>query len=164
MQIEKKAPEAKVEMQMTPMIDVVFQLLTFFLMSFKIATAEGDFDIKMPLAARGAVLPDDLKTPPIKVRLAADPSGKLAQIKVNEFNFGLSFGSLHDHVLRIAGDDVGPDSRREEVEVELDCDYNLHYEYVIEAVTAVSGHVGADGNIVRLIEKVKFSPPRAKAG
>ena len=52
MNIEKKGPEAKVEMQMTPMIDIVFQLLTFFIMSFKIVAAEGDFDIKMPLAAR----------------------------------------------------------------------------------------------------------------
>ena len=44
---------AKVEQNMTPMIDIVFQLLTFFIMTLKIATQEGDFNIKMPLAALG---------------------------------------------------------------------------------------------------------------
>ena len=32
-------------------------------------------------------------------------------------------------------------SARADAEVELDCDYNLHYEHVIEAITAVSGYV-----------------------
>jgi biopolymer transport protein ExbD len=41
----------KVEIPMTPMIDIVFQLLVFFIMTFKIVSQEGDFNIKMPLAA-----------------------------------------------------------------------------------------------------------------
>ena len=45
-----KSAESKIELQMTPMIDVVFQLLVFFLFTFRIATQEGDFNIKMPLA------------------------------------------------------------------------------------------------------------------
>ena len=43
--------EDKIELQMTPMIDIVFQLLVFFIMTFKIVTQEGDFNIKMPLAS-----------------------------------------------------------------------------------------------------------------
>ncbi len=41
----------KVEMQMTPMIDIVFQLNIFFLFTFKIVLPEGDFNIRMPSAA-----------------------------------------------------------------------------------------------------------------
>lgn len=50
MKIKSRAA-TKVELMMTPMIDIVFQLLIFFIMSFKIAAQEGDFNIKMPLAA-----------------------------------------------------------------------------------------------------------------
>ncbi len=32
-------------------------------------------------------------------------------------------------------------SAKADAEVELDCDYNLHYEHVIDAITAVSGYV-----------------------
>ena len=31
----------KIELQMTPMIDIVFQLLVFFIMTFKIVSMEG---------------------------------------------------------------------------------------------------------------------------
>jgi biopolymer transport protein ExbD len=48
----RKNTEAKVEQNMTAMIDVVFQLLTFFVMSFKVAAMEGDFNIKMPASDR----------------------------------------------------------------------------------------------------------------
>ena len=39
----------KIETQMAPMIDVVFQLLIFFMLTLKIIEPEGDFSISMPL-------------------------------------------------------------------------------------------------------------------
>jgi biopolymer transport protein ExbD len=151
----------KVEVQMTPMIDIVFQLLVFFIMTFKIVSQEGDFNIKMPLSAPSSGPPPEELLPPMKVRLIASPSGELAQIKLNDNNFNVDFTRLHDYIISLIGDERGPGSVQESAEVELDCDYNLKYEYVIEAVTAVSGYVDADGNIVKLVEKIKFSPPRA---
>ena len=150
----------KVEVQMTPMIDIVFQLLVFFIMTFKIVSQEGDFNIKMPLAAPSEGLPPEDLLPPMKVRLIASSSGELAQIKLNDDSFNVSFDRLHDFIIGLIGDERGPGSIQETAEIELDCDYNLKYEYVIQAVTAVSGYVDADGNIVKLIEKIKFSPPR----
>ena len=41
----------RITLQTTPMIDIVFQLLVFFIMSFKIVLPEGDFNIRMPLPA-----------------------------------------------------------------------------------------------------------------
>ena len=55
--IKKRGLPDKIPLDMTPMIDVVFQLLTFFCMTLKIAAMEGDFNIKMPLAARGKARP-----------------------------------------------------------------------------------------------------------
>ncbi len=149
---------------MTPMIDIVFQLLVFFIMTFKIVSLEGDFNIKMPLAAPSEGLPDEDKLPPMKVRLKASSSGDLAQISLNDNNFGVNFDSLHNYIISIIGDERGPGSVQETAEVELDCDYNLKYDGVIRAVTAVSGFVDDDGNIVKLVEKIKFAQPRPAGG
>jgi len=153
--------EEKVEVPMTPMIDIVFQLLVFFIMTFKIVSMEGDFNIKMPLSAPSQGLPDEDKLPPMKVRLKASNSGELAQISLNDNNFGTSFESLHNYIISIIGDERGPGSVQDTAEVELDCDYDLKYDSVVNAVTAVSGFVDDDGNIVKLVEKIKFAPPRA---
>lgn len=154
------APD-KVEQQMTPMIDIVFQLLTFFIMSFKIATVEGDFSIKMPLAApsAGQPTPDQPLLPPIRVRLTAGPGGELAGIRMGERTLP-SFAALHNEIIGIVGTQTGPGSLASEAEVELDADYNLQFRYIINAITAASGYVDPNGRIVKLIEKIKFSPPR----
>ena len=148
----------KVELQMTPMIDIVFQLLIFFLMSFKIASQEGDFNIKMPVAAITKV--DDIDTTiPIKIRLKADADGKLVGIQMNDKPIN-SFKELHSQVLGIVGGASGPSSAADNTEVELDCDYGLKYKHVVEAITAVSGYIDESNNVVKLIQKIKFAPPK----
>ena len=69
--------------------------------------------------------------------------------------------SLRNEIIAIIGDDRGPGSIQETAEVELDCDYGLNYEHVIEAITAVSGYIDDNDNVVKLVEKIKFAPPRA---
>ena len=59
MRIRHVSAPQKIELQMTPMIDIVFQLLVFFVMTFKIAAMEGDFNIKMPAAAPSQGMPDE---------------------------------------------------------------------------------------------------------
>lgn len=147
---------------MTPMIDIVFQLLTFFVMTFKIAEAEGDFNVKMPLAAPRAGLPDTNQLPPMKLRLKASPSGNLAEIALNERTFagGGAWNNLRSHVAGIIGDDRGPGSLQSTAEVEIDADYNLKYEFIIRAITAVSGSPQQDGSVIKLVEKIKFTPPK----
>ena len=148
----------KIELQMTPMIDIVFQLLVFFIMTFKIVSQEGDFNIKMPLAAPASGTPDDLQLPPIKVRLTADGSGQLSGIAMNNRAIQ-TMRDLRIEIIGFVGTDTGPGSIQEMAEVELDCDYGLRYEHVIQAITAVSGDIDATGNVVKLVEKIKFAPP-----
>ena len=153
--------EDKIELQMTPMIDIVFQLLVFFIMTFKIVAQEGDFNIKMPLAAQQAGLPDPSPILSMHVRLRAAPDGSLlipGGIVVNGEMVFNTADELHNYVISIVGGDEP--SARDDAEVELDCDYGLNYEHVIEAITAVSGYVDpATGQVERLIEKIKFTPP-----
>ena len=158
-----KEPE-KIDLQMTPMIDIVFQLLTFFIMTFKIVLPEGDFNIKMPLNAPSAGAPDPSLLPPMKVVLRAGAEGNLASISMNDRGMGTSFDALHNHLISVVGDERGPGSVADTAEVELDCDYDLKYENVIKAITAISGYITEDGKVVKLIEKIKFSPPETPSG
>ena len=148
----------KIPIDMTPMIDIVFQLLTFFIMTLKIVTQEGDFNIRMPLAAPQEGTPDPNQLPPMKIRMQADANGNLTTLALNQRSFSGPdrFQQLHLFV----ASQVGDGSLAASAEVELDCDYALKYEYVIEAITAVSGTVGENGQIIKLVEKIKLAPPR----
>ena len=60
----------KIDINMTPMIDVVFQLMSFFMCSLKIVAPEGDFDIRMPLGRSASNVVDEQR------RNGVDPEGK----------------------------------------------------------------------------------------
>jgi biopolymer transport protein ExbD len=170
MKIKPTSTDTRVAIDMTPMIDIVFQLLAFFIMTLRIGAAEGDFNIKMPLAAPRAAPIDENLIPPIKLYLTANAQGDLVTLAVNAdprdplvdlsqatvFRGPDRFRRLHNFV---AGQ-VGDGSLASSAEVELVCDYGLRYEFVIDAITAVSGSVGPDGRIIKLVEKIKFAPPR----
>ena len=144
----------KVDMQMTPMIDIVFLLLIFFLFSFKIVAQEGDFNIRMPVAGPVSTTLDTQL--PIKVRLSSDAEGNLTGIQMGDRKLP-NFAALHDQIISIVGNEAGPGAA-ENTEAEIDFDYNLKYRYIIAAVTALSGYISPDGHIVTLIQKIKFSP------
>lgn len=156
MQFKTHAPE-KVEMQLTSMIDVIFLLLIFFIMTFKISAQEGDFNVKMPIGGgQGAM---DTTNIPIKLRLRADVDGEIADIIVDEGrSFGSDFTQLRAFILQLTGGNAPPNPD-EGPEVEIDLDYNLRYEHVIAAITAVTGQRQGD-QIERLVERIKFAPPR----
>lgn len=146
---------------MTPMIDVVFQLLIFFMLTLKIVTQEGNFDIHMPLGEAGAGA-EDRTLPEIKVRLVADADGGLQMLQFGQRSLGngdLAFERLNEEIIRLVGQPGTPLAR--ETEVELDADYGLDYRFVIRAISAVSGRVDpVNREIVRYVDKVNFAPPR----
>ncbi|QDT02891.1 Biopolymer transport protein ExbD/TolR [Rubripirellula lacrimiformis] len=155
MKIRNREERQKNELNMTSMIDIVFLLLIFFVMTFKIVELEGDFSVRMPLAGGSASDPTDL---PLKLRLRADDAGKLTSMSMNEIDLGTDFDKLRGNVVGMIGGNA-PVAGDEGPELEIDTDYNLRYEYVIEAITAVSGYKDGD-QVVKLIEKIKFAKPR----
>lgn len=156
----RNVDEESIELQMTPMIDIVFQLLVFFIMTFKIVAQEGDFNIKMPLASPNTGTPDDSLDVPLKLKVLADADGNVASdgIQLNNLVFQ-DFDSLHAHLRDLLGDAAGPGSVEDEMQIEIDFDYHLRYVNAIDAVTAVSGYLDAKGQVVKLIDKIQFSPP-----
>jgi biopolymer transport protein ExbD len=157
----------KIPLDMTSMIDIVFQLLAFFILTFKVVSLEGDFDIKMPQAsAAGPTNIDDL-TVPMDIQLIADANGNLADIRVNDERSFASFDELHRHVVTIVGSEGGPTGEGSSQEATIAADYNLKWSETIAALTAISGYVVDDDGkkeVVKLIQNVKFKPPEAPPG
>jgi biopolymer transport protein ExbD len=158
--VQREALSDKIAIDMTPMIDVVFQLISFFMFSLKVVSPEGDFDIRMPLGRAANAIMDDQQVPPIRVKLSAGPDGTLSGISMNG-NPITDFNDLQKKVVSLVGAGRGPDSLADKTEVEMDCDYGLNYADVVRAITAVSGTV-QDGQVVELIKKIKFAPPKKK--
>jgi biopolymer transport protein ExbD len=158
----------KIEPQMAPMIDVVFQLLIFFILTLKISSQEGDFNINMPIG-QAASTPD---TPPpnvIRVHLVASGDGTLGNILYMNNPLGVgeaAYEKLNGNIRDAVGFRDGK-PLNEDVEVEIEADYNLHYRYTIRAVSACTGTMQktADGELqlFRYVEKIKFAPPKPPA-
>ena len=162
MRIRRAGREEKIELQMTPMIDIVFQMLIFFIMTFKIVLPEGDFNVRMPSAA-AAQPADPTETLPLVLVMRAEPSGDLADLQLAGRSFGndrVAFAKLRQYVRGLVADEGGPGTGVEQ-EVELDCDYELHYLNVIAAIDAVTGYIEG-GERHHLIERIKFSPPEQR--
>ncbi|MEL6109207.1 MAG: biopolymer transporter ExbD [Planctomycetota bacterium] len=158
MRIRREVTQEKNELNMTSMIDIVFLLLVFFVMTFKIVEQEGDFSIRMPLGGKGAST-DTITDLPLKLRLRADAQGRLAGMALNEIDLGNDFDKLRANVISFVGTDE-PIEGDDGPEVEIDVDYNLRYAHVIRAITAVSGYRDESDQVVKLIEKIKFAKPR----
>ncbi len=158
MRIRNREQGQKGQLNMTSMIDIVFLLLVFFVMTFKIVELEGDFSVRMPLAGsdnNSNVDPTDL---PLKLRLVADGDGKLVRMSLNEIDLGTDFDQLRANVVSLVGT-TAPIEGEDGPEIEIDTDYNLRYENVIRAITAVSGYKDGE-QVVKLIERIKFAKPR----
>jgi hypothetical protein len=111
----------------------------------------------MPLQGDGAQ--SDNTQLPIKLRLQSDGNGGLKEIVLKESqSFGTNWEQLRGYIVNLVGDTAGP-SDEEGPEVELDIDYDLHYVYVIEAITSVTGYRSGN-DIVRLVDRIKFAPQR----
>lgn len=159
MKIRNKQEGVKNELQMTSMIDIVFLLLVFFIMTFKIVEQEGDFSIRMPLASKNKQSQSDDMNIPLKLRMESDTAGNLRSIRLNSKNLGTNFQNLRNEIIGLVGNSAGPTSEDDGKEVEIDADYNLRYEYTIEAITMVTGQKSGK-ETVKLIEKIKFAPTR----
>lgn len=146
------------ELNMTSMIDIVFLLLIFFVMTFKIVELEGDFSVRMPLAGQSSATSDDLDLP-IKLRMRADAGGRLAEMTMNDIQLGNDYDQLRANVIGLVGPTDPAVAPEDGPQVEIDADYNLRYEFVIRAITAVSGY--KDGQqVVKLIDRITFAKSR----
>lgn len=149
----------RLQVNMTPLIDMCFQLIIFFMLTLRMFSPEGDFGITMPLSTPSPGTPPMSEPTSVKIRLIAYPDGKLAGIQMGQRNLA-SFADLHKQIREVIGFQRGPAGAN--TEVELDCDYNLKFRYIVDALNAVTGYVANDREtVIRMIDKIKFAPPRS---
>ena len=157
MRIRNTEHRDKIVLQMTPMIDIVFQLLVFFVFTFKIVLPEGDFNIRMP-SSSASQSSEPSETPLLQVKLRATPSGELAGVQLGDLSFTgeAPFLQLHEAIRGMINDAGGPGSTDQEVEIEAD--YDLKYRYAMNAMTAITGEIDDNGEQHKLVERVRFAP------
>lgn len=156
MRLRAEPPE-EVKLNMTSMIDIVFQLLVFFVMTFNPVEYEGDFSVKMPLNSDNQT--DIIEDPPevINVGLASSVAGELTNITVDGVPVDQSdlFGGLTKEIERRLAAEGNPDSASE-TEVDFDIAPALKYSYTVSAIEAVSGKKEGDV-LTKLISRIKFT-------
>jgi biopolymer transport protein ExbD len=112
----------KIAIDMTPLIDIVFQLLIFFVMTLNILPPEGDLAMQMPHEpAPNSVSINSL--PPMTLILKADEEGGCSQVLLNQRSFAGDhrWDDLHNYVARLFGEG----DERADVEVQIVADYDL---------------------------------------
>ena len=157
MKLRNTEHRESIVLQMTPMIDIVFQLLVFFVFTFKIVLPEGDFNIRMP-SASASTTSQPSETPLLKVKLQAGDDGELARVQLGDqiLDGDAPFHQLQSQIRALISDGSGPGSTDQEVEIEAD--YNLRYRYAMNAITAITGYIDSNGDQHKLVERVRFAP------
>jgi biopolymer transport protein ExbD len=147
---QTKPPASSGKLEMSSMIDVVFLLLIFFVMTFQIVAAEGQFQVSLAAGERkGPAPPIDV---PIMITLSADSGGHLTGIAMNDRTVE-SIDQLNAHVRDLVAT-VGAGA--EGLKARVRCDRNLRYQYTIDAIGACKGYLDTAGEKVELIHDVQL--------
>jgi biopolymer transport protein ExbD len=143
--VKKKPGQDEVQLNLAAMLDMAFQLLTFFILTFKPGPVEGRVDLRMPPPqAIGPV--DQLRPPPgpkvenknltpnlntLTITAFAKPDGSLASLAVGEAMLGVDkkLRALSDKLSAIFAD---PGNPFEQVIVQVSGD--LRYDEVMRVV------------------------------
>jgi len=157
----KESHTDEIQLNMTAMIDIVFQLLVFFIMTFKVTAMEADFNIRMPAPSKTESI---TKVEPIviEVTLLADGQRNNSGINVSDgvktsnLSGENKYAQLTAFVENRITQETDPSSQ-DEIEVEFIIDESLRYRYTVEAIEAVYGRV-ENGEVKKLIQKIKFRP------
>ena len=158
---QKDDSDSEIKLNMTAMIDIVFQLLVFFIMTFKVTAMEADFNIRMPASSNTP--PEKIvEFPPtvIYVNLRAGQEREISGIDVDDGVNQKSFNDkdMYEQLTKFVEETItaeGDPSAAEEVEVEFTIAEVLKYRYTVRAIEAVSGKIEGD-TVKTLIEKIKF--------
>lgn len=134
------SPQAnrRVPTDMTPMIDVVFQLLVFFLFTFKITPVEGEIGVNMPpITAGSAVAQEESTFEHVLIRLNAGVDGGLEEVRLGDNVLGGGEAGLRALSELLKDSFGGPGGAISDVEVEIDAERTLRYYWVIRSTNAV---------------------------
>lgn len=142
-----------VELNLAAMLDMAFQLLTFFILTFRPAPVEGQINLKLPPpqpvagAKSGAQAgSDETNTDPVQnlnsliITIFATPTGRTATMSVGEANVaGLT--ALEARLKQV----LGPDSGANFDQVILQVGSRLKYDELMKVVDVCTRQTLANG-------------------
>jgi biopolymer transport protein ExbD len=150
---KKKHSEGGVELNLAAMLDMAFQLLAFFIMTFKPAPIEGQINLKLPPpqpvagvqggAKAGA---DESNTDPVKnlnslvISIFSTPNGRVATMAVGEANVA-GVTALDGRLKQV----LGPESGASFDQVILQVASKLKYEELMKVVDVCTKQTLANG-------------------
>ena len=128
----KKRPKPKPKMQppLTPMIDVTFQLLLFFLLTCEFRESEGGIPGTLP--AKGNIIQQVDQTPPpdpIQIRLRASHDRSSASYEMTGVSVVINSPNELFEYLKARQDQLGTD----EVPIVILPNQDVPWEFVVEA-------------------------------
>ncbi len=141
------------QLQMSSMIDIVFLLLVFFVMTFRITSQEADFTMDRAEVA-GSGHADIATNLPLHLKMDAGPGGELQAMSLN----GERVASFDDLQSRLIG--LEADGALRDVVMTLDCDSNLKYSNVIAVLDHVTAYRDAVGQRKSLVTSTRFASRR----
>jgi biopolymer transport protein ExbD len=150
---KKKRKQEDVELNITAMLDMAFQLLTFFILTFKPAPVEGQVLLRMPppqpvtnVNAGQKAGSDASNTNPVQglntliITAIANNNGDIRQLAVGETTMSNSLGALGQKVGQLLGDEG---SAFDQVIIQVDS--RLTYEALMKVIDVCTQQKLANG-------------------
>ncbi len=148
----KRRSGEEVELNLAAMLDMAFQLLTFFILTFKPAPVEGQVNLRLPppmgISAGGAQapgadtnakeLPKNLTT--LVITAAADQNGMLKGLAVGETGVGNIYG-LNTRLQTVFADKTTPFDQ-----VIIQVDQGLRYDELMKVIEVCTQQKLPDGS------------------
>ncbi|MEW6027017.1 MAG: biopolymer transporter ExbD [Planctomycetota bacterium] len=129
------AEDTNLELQMTPMIDVIFQLMIFFMCSIHFKSLEGKLYSYLPKdkgMSNTQVTDPILDEVRIKLAYSENAPPLLTKIKVGERDFGSDWDALYKHMLGLKDSLVTPSG--DIIPVKIDSDEMIPTQSVVSAL------------------------------
>ncbi len=144
MSAAKARKHEEIEIQITPMLDMAFQLLTFFILTYRPAPVEGQFALNL-LPAQAVAKPSEVENPAdsapsdlppalksVTTTLKSDDSGNLASVVMGDNPVEPT--KLKDEVKRLYKDPTLPFDQ-----ALIQVDPKLRYSELIKVIDVFSG-------------------------
>lgn len=152
-----KSWSIKTALDMTPLIDIVFQLLIFFVMTFRLVEQEADFHVKAPRSGV-AINSTEPPLPTLVLAITADSNGNVSEVRLNGERL-TGFPAVTDRLAKVLIQS-NLSSAPISAEMEIACSPGLKHAEAVRALDAVTGIRNRDGAITPLIEMVRFAELR----
>lgn len=149
----QKAP-SKPFHNMSAMIDIVFLLLVFFMLTLQIAVPEGSHEV----TAQDGFNPGEVEIPQIQVQLDANRDGSLSSVTLNNRLLGRGEVGLTalGREIEFLCEVLGPENANEATIV-IEADFELRYEFSVRAMGLCSSKRNPDGRLMSLGPQVRLT-------